>query len=418
MSREAPVTTQSPQPQSQQICRVCDSARLEPVIDLGMQPWCNHFLRADEVGTEPIYPLRVAYCLDCATAQLDHTVPKEVMFGNHTYLSGVTRSLSDHFRSVAEEVAQRFTAGKSRPSVLDIGSNDGTQLKHFQTVGFDVLGIESSRTTAEIANAAGVNTVNEFFNADLVSRIGRRFDVINAAGVFFHLEELHSVAEGIRIALADDGVFVVQFLYMPSIIDNLAFDQIYHEHLLYYTLTTVNQLLARHGLELFDAYLSPIHGGSIVGFAAHAGRLPKTSRLEHALASEIRGEYNSIDTYRRFAERIQTMRVENLAFLEDRAAQGKRVYGMGAPVKGNTLLNYFGVTNRLMQCVVERNTLRRGLYTPGSHLPVLMEDELPEPPDVYYVLAWNFKREILARNRDLLDRGVEFFFPVNPPEGN
>ena len=418
MSREAPVTAQSPQPQSQQVCRVCDSARLEPVIDLGMQPWCNHFLRADEVGTEPIYPLRVAYCLDCATAQLDHTVPKEVMFGNHTYLSGVTRSLSDHFCSVAEEVAQRFTPGKSRPSVLDIGSNDGTQLKHFQTLGFDVLGIESSRTTAEIANAAGVNTVNEFFNADLVSRIGRRFDVINAAGVFFHLEELHSVAEGIRIALADDGVFVVQFLYMPSIIDNLAFDQIYHEHLLYYTLTTVNQLLARHGLELFDAYLSPIHGGSIVGFAAHAGRLPKTSRLEHALASEIRGEYNSIDTYRRFAERIQTMRVENLAFLEDRAAQGKRVYGMGAPVKGNTLLNYFGVTNRLMQCVVERNTLRRGLYTPGSHLPVLMEDELPEPPDVYYVLAWNFKREILARNRDLLDRGVEFFFPVNPPEGN
>ena len=418
MSREAPVTAQSPQPQSQQVCRVCDSARLEPVIDLGMQPWCNHFLRAEEVGTEPFYPLRVAYCLDCATAQLDHTVPKEVMFGNHTYLSGVTRSLSDHFCSVAEEVAQRFTPGKSRPSVLDIGSNDGTQLKHFQTVGFDVLGIESSRTTAEIANAAGVNTVNEFFNADLVSRIGRRFDVINAAGVFFHLEELHSVAEGIRIALADDGVFVVQFLYMPSIIDNLAFDQIYHEHLLYYTLTTVNQLLARHGLELFDAYLSPIHGGSIVGFATHAGRLPKTSRLEHALASEIRGEYNSINTYRRFAERIQTMRVENLAFLEDRAAQGKRVYGMGAPVKGNTLLNYFGVTNRLMQCVVERNTLRRGLYTPGSHLPVLMEDELPEPPDVYYVLAWNFKREILARNRDLLDRGVEFFFPVNPPEAN
>lgn len=383
-----------------------------------MQPWCNHFLRAEEVGKEPFYPLRVAYCLDCATAQLDHTVPKEVMFGNHTYLSGVTRSLSDHFRSVAEEVARRFPAGKSRPSVLDIGSNDGTQLKHFQALGYDVLGVESSRTTAEIANAAGVNTVNEFFNADLATQIGRRFDVINAAGVFFHLEELHSVAEGIRIALADDGVFVVQFLYMPSIIDNLAFDQIYHEHLLYYTLTTVNQLLTRHGLELFDAYLSPIHGGSIVGFATHAGGLPKTSRLEHARMREVEEGYNSIDTYRRFAERIRAMRVENLAFLEDRAARGKRVYGMGAPVKGNTLLNYFGITSRLMQCVVERNTLRRGLYTPGSHLPVLMEDELPEPPDVYYVLAWNFKREILSRNQALLDGGVEFFFPVNPPESN
>ena len=156
--------------------------------------------------------------------------------------------------------------------MLDIGSNDGTQLKHFQALGYDVLGVESSKTTARLANEAGVPTLNQFFNQDVAREIGRKFDAINAAGVFFHLEELHSVTEGIRECLADDGIFVVQFLYMRKIIDNLAFDQIYHEHLLYYNLMNIDTLLKRHGLALFDAYLAPIHGGSMIGFVSHQGQ--------------------------------------------------------------------------------------------------------------------------------------------------
>src|SRR5688572_7088051 len=133
-----------------------------------MQPWANHFLREDELGTEPFYPLRVVYCHDCATAQLDYTVPKETMFGDHTYLSGVTKSLSAHFENVAREVDQRFFVDTVGKSVLDIGSNDGTQLKHFQALGYDVLGVESSKTTARLAQESGVPTENAFFNADLV----------------------------------------------------------------------------------------------------------------------------------------------------------------------------------------------------------------------------------------------------------
>ena len=207
------------------ICRVCDSPDLEPAIDLGNQPWCNHFLRPEEVGTEPFYPLRVVQCQNCGTAQLDYTVKKEIMFGDHTYLSGVTRSLSSHFAGVAAEAQERFFADTPNRSVLDIGSNDGTQLKHFQALGWDTLGVESSKTTARIANDAGVPTLNAFFNAETAKQIGRQFHVINAAGVFFHLEELHSVTDGIRLALREDGVFVVQFLYMKRIVDNNAFDQ-------------------------------------------------------------------------------------------------------------------------------------------------------------------------------------------------
>lgn len=400
------------------ICRVCDSTNLELAIDLGLQPWANHFLKKEEVGKEPFYPLRVMYCHNCSTVQLDYTVKKEVMFADHTYLSGITKSLSEHFRNIAEEVDDRFFKDKSGKSVLDIGSNDGTQLKHFKELGYDVLGVESSKTTAKIANDAGIPTLNEFFNLDVVKRLGRKFDVINAAGVFFHLEELHSVTEGIRKALAEDGVFAVQFLYMKRIVENLAFDQIYHEHLLYYNLKTIETLLDRHGLAMFDAYVSPIHGGSVIGFITHKGKNKPSQRLQELQEAELAAKSNEFKTYLEFAGRIKKMKEENLDYLKNKKSQGKVVFGFGAPVKGNTLLNYFGVGTDYIDCLVEKNELRKGLYSPGMHIPIAIEKELARLPDVYYVLAWNFKKEILANNKDLIEKGVEFYFPVNPKEYN
>ena len=396
------------------ICRICDSTRLLPVLDLGMQPWCNHFLRPDEVGTEPTYPLRLLWCEACGASQLDYTVPKETMFGDHTYLSGITRSLGEHFARVAGDVDAAYFASRARKSVLDIGSNDGTQLTHFQALGYEVLGVESSKTTAGIAEARGVPTLNRFFNLETAGDIGRTFDVINAAGVFFHLEELHSVTEGIRECLAPDGVFIVQFLYMKRIMDNGAFDQIYHEHLLYYNLSTLARLLERHGLELFDAALHPIHGGSIVAYVGHPGRRPPTTALAALRAAEVRDRANDLETYRAFARRVEAMREENIDFVRRKVDAGKVLMGLGAPVKGNTLLNYFGFGPAEIRCLVEKNTLRRGLIAPGSHIPVVIEDELPAPPDVYYVLAWNFKSEILQNYAPLLRKGVEFYFPVDP----
>lgn len=397
-------------------CRICDSRRLEPVIDLGRQPWCNHFLKPEEVGKEPVYPLRVVYCHDCSTAQLDYTVKKETMFGDHTYLSGVTRSLSEHFRQIAQEVDRRFVGAKNDKSVLDIGSNDGTQLKHYRHLGYDVLGVESSKTTARLATESGINTLNEFFNLEVARRIQSKFDVINAAGVFFHLEELHSVTDGIRELLADDGVFVVQFLYMKRIMENVAFDQIYHEHLLYYNLATIEVLLKRHGLTLFDAYVAPIHGGSVIGFVTHKGRRKVSERLAALMRAENDDGSNDVSAYRILAKRIERMKLDNLAFLDNARRARRHCYGMGAPVKGNTLLNYFGIGTQYLECLVEKNELRRGLFSPGMHIPIRIEKDLTEPPDVYYVLAWNFKKEILANNRELMKRGVEFFFPVNPQE--
>jgi SAM-dependent methyltransferase len=395
-------------------CRVCGGVRLDIAIDLGRQPWANDFLPPDRVGTEPYYPLRVLHCADCETAQLDYTVRKEVLFGDHTYLSGVTRTLREHFEATARTVDSRFFADRPVKAVLDIGSNDGTQLTAYQSLGYSVLGVESSRSTARIANQRGVPTLNAFFNEALAQTLSPRFEVINAAGVFFHLEELHSVTDGVRRALADDGVFVVQALYMRDIVRNLAFDQIYHEHLLYYTATTLSRLLAVHGLDIFDIEISPIHGGSLIAYVGHRGRRSVSNRVSALLAQEAAEGANTIAFYQRFAQAIEAKKVSDRAFLEAAVGAGKRIYGFGAPVKGNTLLNHFGIGVELMPYLVEKNPLRRGLVSPGMHIPVVLESDVIVQPDMYYVLAWNFRREILANNRPLLDAGVEFHFPVEP----
>jgi hypothetical protein len=398
------------------ICRVCDSTQLVPAVDLGTQPWANHFLRAEEVGREPTYPLRLVFCERCSTVQLDYTVPKETMFSDHTYLSGMTKTLSDHFQGVAKEVDRRFFSAKRSKAMLDIGSNDGTQLRHYKDLGYDILGVEAAKLPAQLANDAGLTTLRAFFNRETATSLERKFEVINASGVFFHLEELHSVTDGIRLCLSDDGVFVIQFLYMKRIVENDAFDQIYHEHLLYYNVRTLENLLRRHGLALFDAEFSPIHGGSIIAYATHAARAQPTERLASLTAAEDRDAANTLPWYKAFAQRIALRKEENLKFLRDRRAAEKRIFGLGAPVKGNTLINYFGITPDLIECLVEKNAHRRGLVAPGSHIPLKIEDELEGPPDVYYVLAWNFKKEILARYADLVKKGVEFYFPVNPKD--
>lgn len=234
--------------------------------------------------------------------------------------------------------------------------------------------------------------------------------------MFFHLEELHAVTDGVRELLREDGVFVVQCLYMKRIVENLAFDQIYHEHLLYYNLENLEILLNRHGLAMFDAYLSPIHGGSIIGFVTHRGKRSPSRDLETLRQEERKQKTNKFSTYVTFSKQIECMKVETMTYLDRAKSQGQRIFGFGAPAKGNTLLNAFRIGCQYLDCLVEKNKLRRGLYSPGMHLPIVIEDELMQLPDLYFVLAWNYKREILANNRHLMDKGVKFHFPVNPKE--
>ena len=393
-------------------CRICSNINLSDLIDFGNQPWCNDFLTKENVGKEKFYPLKLIICENCKVSQLNYTIPKETMFGDHTYLSGVTKSLSRHFENLRDEIIKKFNIS-SKKKILDLGSNDGTFLKHFKDIGWHVLGVEPALRVSKIANQNGINTINKFFNYDVSKEIDEKFDFINASGVFFHLEELHSFTRGVTNLLSNDGIFIVQFLYMKSIMENTAFDQIYHEHLLYYNLSTLNYLLNKYDLEIFDAKLHEIHGGQMTAYISKKGKKNKSKKLINYESVEIKSKVNDIETYITFKKNVEKLKDKNQKFINKSLNQKKIIFGMGAPAKGNTLLNYFEFNKSHIKKLIEINPLRKNLFSPGTHIPIELESELKIKPDIYYVLAWNFKKEILNNNKDLIDSGVEFYFPID-----
>ncbi len=394
-------------------CRCCGAREVELVIDLGDQPHCNRLVRPDlPPGVEPHYPLRVGFCRACTMVQIDHTIPKENMFSDYPYVSGTTKTLPTHFRATSERVAGLYGVGPS-DLVVDIGSNDGTWLKQWAFSGGRMLGVEAAENVARIAQDAGVPTWNRFFNEDCARDILAQHGpakVITAAGVFFHLEELHSVVRGIEALLAQDGVFVVQAIYLGGMVENTAFDQVYHEHLCYYTMRSLSALLERHGLEVFSASLVPIHGGSIEAHVARKGARPVEDSVRRMQAEEEAKGLGDIATYRAFAANVLDLRDRLVALLRDYRAQGRSVWAYGAPAKGATLLNSFGIGPDLVQKAVEKNPMKVGLAIPGVRVPI--EAEEGQRPDAYLVLAWNFIEEFLRKEREWLASGGEMIVPI------
>jgi len=265
-----------------------------------------------------------------------------------------------------------------------------------------------------MANAAGVRTWNRFFNAETAELIlaeDGKADLVTAAGVFFHLEELHSVCAGIKAILSDNGVFCVQAIYLGGMLENTAFDQIYHEHLCYYTLVSLQNLLRQHGLEVFEVSLVPVHGGSLEAHVGHIGQRPIGASVGAMLADEQAKGFGEIATYRAFADKVWRLRDDLLGLLGRYRADGKHIYCYGAPAKGATLLNSFGVGPDLVDLAVEKSPLKFDHLIPGVRIPIVDEAKVGRP-DAYLVLSWNFLDEFLIKERAYLEAGGEFIVPV------
>jgi SAM-dependent methyltransferase len=345
--------------------------------------------------------------------QIDYTIPKEDMFSDYPYVSGTTKTLPAHFADTSRRLVETFGI-KPGALVVDIGSNDGTWLKQYAPFGLKVLGVEPAANVAALAAAAGIDTWNRFFNLqtaqDIVAAKGQA-DLITAAGVFFHLEELHGVCDGVKLLLKDDGVFCVQAIYLGGMLQNVAFDQIYHEHLCYYTLRSLNELLGRHGLEVFEVSVVPVHGGSLEAWVGHRGRRPIGESVKALQADELARGYGELSTYYAFADHVAALRRDLLAVLERYKSQGKTVYSYGAPAKGATLLNSFGIGPDLVEMALEKSPLKFGHYIPGARIPIVDEAQA-DKPDAFLVLSWNFLDEFLIKERAYLEAGGEFIVPV------
>lgn len=395
-------------------CRVCGERTVEEFLDLGDQPHCNRLIPKDlESRREPFFPLRAGFCRHCSLVQIDHTIPKEDMFSDYPYVSGTTKTLVEHFRQTAARLVGAYGL-KPGDLVVDIGSNDGTWLTQYRPFGLRAVGVEPAANVAALAQAAGVETEVRFFNAETADILLEKYghaSLMTAAGVFFHLEELHSVVEGVKKLLKKDGVFCVQAIYLGGMIENTAFDQIYHEHLCYYTLKSLEALFALHGLEVFSVQVVPIHGGSLEAHVGHKGAHPIDASVLRFRQQELDRGYGEFSTYVHFADNVRRLQRDLIALLRDYAAAGKRVYAYGAPAKGATLLNSFGIDASLVQLAIERSPLKFGMMIPGARIPIVDEAQA-ERPDAYLLLAWNFIDEILEKERAYLELGGAFIVPV------
>jgi len=398
-------------------CRVCSKENLEVFLNLGDQPHCDGLLRPKDLNhQEPYYPLQVCFCHDCTTVQINHTIPKETMFTEFLYLSGTTKTLREHFQRSTDYLVDRF---KLTPNdlVVDIGSNDGTWLECYRKYGIKTLGVDGALNLAKLANDNGIETWARFFDVNVAKEMVQakgKAKLITASGVFFHLEELHSVTDGIKELLDDNGVFCIQAIYLGSIIKNTQFDQIYHEHLTYWTVKSLSTLLELHGLEIFDVRLLSIHGGSLEVMVAHKGSKEKHESVNNFIFGEAVRGYDKIKTYYEFAARVWEIKRNLIKIITDYKSKGKTIQAYSAPAKGATLLNSFGIGTELIDCAVEINPLKIGKYIPGCRIPIFDEKSV-HVPDVYLMLAWNFLDEFLKNKRDYITNGGEFIVPVPTP---
>jgi len=389
-------------------CRACGKKKFIPILNLGSHPWCGDFLKKKDIGKEKYYPLNLIFCSNCSLLQLDFTVPKEKMFSKHLYLSSTTSTLKKYFYNLAKENKIQFSL-KKNDLILDIGGNDGTQMLQYKLAGIkNVINVESAVNIAKISKSSKIPTINDFFNYKLaVKRIGKKkVKLINASGVFFHLEQLHSVLKAINYCLQDDGILIVQFMYAGSMIDKDLFDGIYHEHLCLYTLQSLANLLKLYDLYIFDAYHSEIHSGSIVAKICKKNSFlnKKTIRLNKTLKNDKKYTLSKI---LKFSQRVESKKNKIINFLLDLRNKNKNIYCYGAPAKGNTLLNYLNVDSSIVSKTVEVNPLKIGLYLPKSHIPIVKESQF-DLPDYYLLLSHNFEKEIIKKNYNIIKRGVKF----------
>jgi len=383
-------------------CQVCDSTNLESLMFLGYLPPVNTMPLIDTpLEEQPAYPAELLRCKDCTLAQLGLIVDPAILFPpTYPYTSGTTRILRENFAELSREVDSLYPLQPNQ-LVVDIGANDGTLLSNFQKNGVRVFGIEPTNA-AKLAIERGIPSMISFFNKEAAGKAAAqqgRAQIITATNVFAHIEDIHNIVDGILTLLDDGGIFISESHYFLSLLETLQYDTIYHEHLRYYTLTSLKHLLEMHGLEVIHAKRIPTHGGSIRVYAARKGRHPVQSSISRILDEETRGV--TAEAFKHFKSAVVQSKLDLLALLKEIKAKGGRVYGIGAPSRASTLINYVGLDDGILDCVLEiKGSYKIGKYIPGTIIPVWEESRLfSDQPEYALLLSWHIAEELIPKLR-------------------
>lgn len=397
-------------------CRACTSGNLLMYLPLGDHPAANAFLRPEALGApEPRWPLDTHVCLDCGLIQVPDKLPAD-FFVDYLYIPSASDTMQAHFRQVARRFRETLVTEPGQ-LVVDIGCNDGLLLGACRDEGLRTLGVDPAANIAELARAKGVEVFNEYFTAESAGRVLAQYgaaQVIVTTNTFNHIDNLHGFMAGVDTLLAPGGTFVIELPQaLTCVLDN-EFDTVYHEHLSVFSVTSLAALGKFFGLQVVDVDELPIHGGSMRVYLRRSG--PASPVVAEWLARERTAGLFEASTYASHAARVERIRTELMTMLLELKRQGKRLAGYGAPAKGNTLLNYYGIGPDLLMFLADRNPLKQGRLSPGMHIPVVSPDEIAkQQPDYLLILAWNFGDEIMAQQEAFRAGGGKFILPIPEP---
>jgi SAM-dependent methyltransferase len=397
-------------------CIVCEMETVEQFLDLGSTALANKFLTEEELATpELTYPLRVGFCHTCGHVQLTEIVPPSAMFEEYLYMSSASDTLKAHFAALSDLLVQRYHLGEA-DLVIDIGCNDGTLLHGFKCHGVQTLGVDPAANLAQFTCDLGIERYTGFFTAQTARHIVNKWGqaaLITATNTFPHIPDLQDFIAGIETTLAPGGVFVIEMHYLMDLLEQGAFDTIYHEHVSYWALTPIAHLFAKYGMQVVQAERVPLHHGQLRISVQRRGEGCVQPSVERLLDMERTQGLGQFKTYVQFAHKTQQIKQDVHNTITKLREQGKRVVGYGAPAKGNTLLSFLEIGPDMLEYIADRSPLKQGRYTPGMHIPVVPPERLlADQPDYVLLLAWNFTDEILEQQAAYRRCGGQFILPV------
>lgn len=400
-------------------CRLCEESALETIWEFPPTPVGDHYIQESRLPEwQQPFPLALTVCRACGLVQLPDVVAPEILYGNYIYFTGISLGLGEHFRKYSDAVLNQSST-VSGSLVIDIGSNDGTLLKCFREKGMRVLGIDPAAEVAQKAANMGIETITAFFTPQIARQIREEHGpaaVVTANNVLANIDNVPDMITGVRSLLALDGIFVFETGYMPDLIQKTIIDNIYHEHISYYSVIPLDIFFRRHGMELVDVRHVPTKGGSIRGMVQLAGGpRPVSARVTAMIRLERTLGYAGNEPFIRFAEKLTTIRAQLLEMLAAFKTAGKSIAGYGASVGMTTMIYFFDLAPYL-EYLVDDNGTRHRLYSPGLHLKVGPSGMLYEThPDYVVLLAWQYAGPIIDRHQKFLDNGGQFIIPLPEP---
>ena len=390
-------------------CRVCDE-ELSKIIDFGLQPLGNGFLRKAEFENEFFFQMELGFSQKSKMVQLFNQPEPEKMFhDNYAFFSSTSKYMSKHFKDFSEFVTNSGYLDSNNPFVIELGCNDGILLKNFALNGIKHLGIEPSLNVAKEANKNGVSTINEFFSEELAKKIlsqHGKVDAFMAANVMCHIPEINNIVRGIKILLKEKGVVIFEDPYLGDVVQKISYDQIYDEHVFLFSAISVSYLFNLHGMELIDLCPQSTHGGSMRYILANKGVYKPSKRVLKTIENEKNLGLDNLEKFFEFSKKVEKSRNDLTNLLRELKNNGKIVAGYAATSKSTTILNYCGIGENLVDYICDTTPIKQGKFSPGMHIPIVDHSHfINNPPDFALLLAWNHSEEILEKEKDFLKSG-------------